>query len=488
MKISALLLLLLLLPLVPADSNLPRTVVKGCKDKWLEFTCKYTKNGIQSVEVKMPNDKTPISMGSDVWKDHDRLQLFHNTTNQSVRLLIRKLQIEDCGNYTFSFKEDSSDDKEKKVVEVKQEFVACHEAFAQTAYSGVETAVTCDHPGNKLSDTVYLCKVNNNSGECEESSRTSAGRRNMAGLAVAMAQVSQADQGVYWCTVGNDKYRAAFKEIKLSVEDVFTHSATVTAGETFVYSSNYSTSSSSSTYSQSSAQRIKFLCKGEVPTMCSQLWDGKPVVSDDQRLSTVTVTLQAVTPAHTGTYWCGARSVQGRRSNRIFFKLLLHVVSSANPPLTVTIPAASSSCPSASEFRLVVAVVAACAALLLSVLTLISVYVCCQRSKWRAREEQQLWRRSQGETAYTEVEMEHHHHEAAPGTASKTIYTTAGAADSHDDHVEENGGDAYSSVREPEQAPTYSTVGHPAGPPAAAAAAQDPDSNSTPLYHTVGQH
>lgn len=102
----------------------------------------------------------------------------------------------------------------------------------------------------------------------------------------------------------------------------------VTAGETFVYSSNYSTSSSpssSSTYSHSSAQRIKFLCKGEVPTMCSQLWDGKPVVSDDQRLSTVTVTLQAVTPAHTGTYWCGARSVQGRRSNRIFYKLLLHV-------------------------------------------------------------------------------------------------------------------------------------------------------------------
>lgn len=98
------------------------------------------------------------------------------------------------------------------------EFVACHEAFAQTAYSGVETAVTCDHPGNKLSDTVYLCKVNNNSGECEESSRTSAGRRNMAGLAVAMAQVSQADQGVYWCTFGKDNYRAAFKEIKLSVE------------------------------------------------------------------------------------------------------------------------------------------------------------------------------------------------------------------------------------------------------------------------------
>lgn len=97
------------------------------------------------------------------------------------------------------------------------EYVACHEAFAQTAYVGVKTTVACDYPGNKLSNTVYLCKVNNNSGECEESSRT-AGRRSMAGLGVAMAQVSPADQGVYWCTFGSDSYRAAFKNIKLSVE------------------------------------------------------------------------------------------------------------------------------------------------------------------------------------------------------------------------------------------------------------------------------
>lgn len=74
------------------------------------------------------------------------------------------------------------------------------------------------------------------------------------------------------------------------------------------------------------------------------------------------------------------------------------------------------------------------------------------------------------ETAYTEVEM--HHHQAAPGTASKTIYTTTGAADSYGEPVEENGDDMYSVVREPEQAPTYSTVDLPAVPrPAAGAAA-----------------
>lgn len=98
------------------------------------------------------------------------------------------------------------------------EFVACHEVFAQTAYRGVETTVTCDHPGNKLRGIVYLCKVNNSNQECEESSRTSAGRWNMAGLGVAMAQVSPADQGVYWCTYRNGSSRAAYKKVKLSVK------------------------------------------------------------------------------------------------------------------------------------------------------------------------------------------------------------------------------------------------------------------------------
>lgn len=99
------------------------------------------------------------------------------------------------------------------------EFVACRRAtFAQTAYSGVATNVTCYDLGKELRDTVYLCKVNNNSGECEESNRTSAGWRHKASLGFTMAQVSPADQGVYWCTFGRDSYRGAFKKIELSVK------------------------------------------------------------------------------------------------------------------------------------------------------------------------------------------------------------------------------------------------------------------------------
>lgn len=104
--------------------------------------------------------------------------------------------------------------------------------------------------------------------------------------------------------------------------DFFTHSATVTAGETFVYSSNYSSFNVSS--GRSGVQRKKFLCKGGNPTTCTQSWNREPVVSDNQQLCSITVTLQEVTLAHTGTYWCGARSY-GRSSHLIFYRLQLQV-------------------------------------------------------------------------------------------------------------------------------------------------------------------
>lgn len=107
-----------------------------------------------------------------------------------------------------------------------------------------------------------------------------------------------------------------------ALPDVSTHKATVTAGETFVYSFNYSSFNVSS--GRSGAQQKKFLCKGDDPTTCSQMWNGEPEVSDNQQLSNVTVTLQAVTLGHNGTYWCGARA-EGRSSNLIFYRLQLQV-------------------------------------------------------------------------------------------------------------------------------------------------------------------
>lgn len=95
-----------------------------------------------------------------------------------------------------------------------------------------------------------------------------------------------------------------------------THSKTVTAGETFIFSTNYS-----------STRQTKFLCKGEDPSTCTRWWTGEPVLRDTVTglASHVTVTLQAVALADAGTYWCGARSVQGRASHLIFYRLLLHV-------------------------------------------------------------------------------------------------------------------------------------------------------------------
>lgn len=107
-----------------------------------------------------------------------------------------------------------------------------------------------------------------------------------------------------------------------ALPDVFTHSATVTAGETFIYSYNYLSFNVSS--GRRGTQPKKFLCKGEDPTTCSRWWIGEPEVIDNQQLSSVTVTLRAVTPAHNGTYWCGAQT-EGRRSSLIFYRLQLQV-------------------------------------------------------------------------------------------------------------------------------------------------------------------
>lgn len=92
-------------------------MVSGCVDKLLEFTCKYTKNDIHTVKVERPNGETLDLMDDDEWKgSDDRLCLSRDRTNQSVRLLIRKLQKKDFGQYKFSFERDSSDDEDEKVV------------------------------------------------------------------------------------------------------------------------------------------------------------------------------------------------------------------------------------------------------------------------------------------------------------------------------------------------------------------------------------
>lgn len=83
-------------------------------------------------------------------------------------------------------------------------------------------------------------------------------------------------------------------------------------------------------------------------------------------------------------------------------------------------------------------------------------------------------------TYYTQVEMQQPHPQAAPGTASDTLYAMAGPADDLLSAHKEGNNDGGS-----EEPPTYSTVDHPAGPPAAPTA---PPGDSPTLYHTVGQH
>lgn len=95
------------------------------------------------------------------------------------------------------------------------EIVACNGVFAQSAYRGVGTTITCNYPGNNLANNISLCK-DNNPHECKEMSRTSTTIQ--AGLSVAMSQVSLADQGVYWCTFRKNDYQGAYQKVVLSVK------------------------------------------------------------------------------------------------------------------------------------------------------------------------------------------------------------------------------------------------------------------------------
>lgn len=49
----------------------------------------------------MPNSKVLTLTRSNEWKDHnERLSLYYNMTSGTVRLFIKKLKVEDLGEYT----------------------------------------------------------------------------------------------------------------------------------------------------------------------------------------------------------------------------------------------------------------------------------------------------------------------------------------------------------------------------------------------------
>lgn len=96
------------------------TVVKGCVNMWLEFTCKCSRSHT-SVTVQLPNiGKLQLSR-SNVWVDQKdgRMSLYHNQRNQTVSFFIRNLLDEDHGEYKC-VPGESGESEEEQVVEVRR--------------------------------------------------------------------------------------------------------------------------------------------------------------------------------------------------------------------------------------------------------------------------------------------------------------------------------------------------------------------------------
>ncbi|KAI3369839.1 hypothetical protein L3Q82_024421, partial [Scortum barcoo] len=202
-----------------------RPKAKGCREGWVEFTCKYpgTNGKYQDIDLVLPKGKETLrSSKKDVWeKKSSRVSLYHDTTNKHLRVAIRQLGQEDFEKYTCKFYQRSP---EKVELEVETD---CQRQFIQTAYKPAQTTITCDYSGNKNSSVQFFCKENGFI--CEdilstESSLKSNGTFSLTetsrGFSVSISNVSSHHAAVYWCGVKPKagSYRAALRKIQLEVE------------------------------------------------------------------------------------------------------------------------------------------------------------------------------------------------------------------------------------------------------------------------------
>ncbi|XP_041817717.1 uncharacterized protein LOC121624125 isoform X6 [Chelmon rostratus] len=427
--------------------------VKGCKKGWVEFTCNFPMPGKHENIVVVPPKGAPIkSPQPGVWKTTGRVSLFHDAKTKNLRVAIKQLKEEDFGEYECKSddKSDSSDDGDQDV-EVDEKD-GCQAPFIQTAYRTAKTTITCDYPGNThLSSVKVFCKDSDLI--CEDilsikSSSLSNGtftlRETSSGFNVSISNVSSQDAAVYWCGVeSNDgPYRVALRKIQLEVKDITTLSRSLTAGQNFTYWCEY----------PNGASVKKFICKGEDPSICQRLAstaspkkNTKFSMKDDRKKRNITITVREVTTDDTGTYWCGAESTAPGRSNLFFNRLLMAVGGSSS---TVIIAAV------------------VCVAVLAVVLILLLVYKRFEQSQHIRNAEAQ-----KEDPTYEEIQERPQQPDS--GTALKTIYVTANfptnpcSASHHHSNVNchdssaKVSGDTYSTVRDNDQLPTYSTVSHP---------------------------
>ncbi|KAG8007178.1 Stabilin-1, partial [Nibea albiflora] len=298
--------------------------VKGCRDGWVEFTCKYRKSGFPSIKRGY---KLIQSSKKNEWETTNSVSLYRDTNNKKVRVVIKKLKHQDFVEYQCE--EHGSDFNTVKLNNDN----GCQGEFIQTAYRTAKTTITCNYKGNRdESDVLFFCKENDFT--CEEilsteSSPKSSGTFTLTetntGFNVSISEVSSLHAGVYWCGVKSNEgsYRAGFRKIQLEVEDIKNFTRSLTIGQNFTYWCEY----------PNGTVRKKFICKGEDPSICEPLVNtmelnkntGRFSMEDNKNKRNITITVRDVTADDTGTYWCGAKSTDDKRSNPFFNRLSMIV-------------------------------------------------------------------------------------------------------------------------------------------------------------------
>ncbi|XP_026162472.1 polymeric immunoglobulin receptor-like [Mastacembelus armatus] len=388
--------------------------VKGCKGGWVEFSCKYPKEGNiedQSTEVDRPNKPKIVSSVKNMWENKDNISLFHDTKNKRLRVVIRELRDEDFGKYKCKFfqRQGSKHDTKEQEIKLEKEDDICKRLFNQTAYRNAKTTITCDYPGNKYSSRVkFFCKDKGST--CEDilstkSSPLTNGTFTLTntnrGFSVSISNVSSQDDGVYWCGLKpkEGSSRAATRRIQLKVQDITTSRIFSTVGQDLTFWCIYPNGSSIK----------KFICKGEDPSVCQRLVStaqrnmntGRFSMKDDTTKANITVTIRNMRLDDNGTYWCGADSTDPGRSDEFFHKLLITVDE--------------------SWLTLVIAVITSGAVLVL--VFVFCVVFFCKRSERLRNARNKEAQENNDDHSYAEIQELPQ--KPNSGTALKTVYATA---------------------------------------------------------------
>ncbi|XP_075318387.1 uncharacterized protein LOC142377936 isoform X1 [Odontesthes bonariensis] len=298
---------------------------------WLELTCKYPEKDKIYITIRVNSSKTASRQSSQTneWESKDRFFLYHNIKYKNLRLTMKQLKQKDRGQHHCEFNQSRSHStKDGIILDAKE----CQMSFYQTAHRRVKTTIPCDYFNKynlNMSEVEFICKENNFI--CKEMSikspQTSNGTltNTSSGFSLSISDGPQQDPGVYWCGVkekyGN--YRTEVMKTNLKVKDFTNFKKSAKVGQDLTYFCKYFGNVST-----------KFICKGEDPSTCQLCVNTtKPdstrfAMKDNITQEKITITLRKLAPADSGTYWCGAESVDKQQS--IFFHIMVLNVSTSS--------------------------------------------------------------------------------------------------------------------------------------------------------------